>query len=126
MFIIKSIHDLEFYRVTRNPSTTFFEYLEELFCLLYEASNDERTILQFRLQSKEAIVILEKGDDVRKELGNLTDVEYIEKEDIQGDSFYRIGVRFGDHIRLYYSRVGTHDNNTEKWLAEQCSDGGIS
>lgn len=81
------------------------------------------------------IVLLEPGDNLRdlREvglgwvdrglLGSMP--EYVERERLSdGREIYRIGILYdNDYMMIFFSIVGSHDDEIESWLAEQLEFG---
>lgn len=119
MKIIQSLNDIEFLKATRRIPLPMIQYIEKEFLDRFEASNSEEELFAFRLPMNEAMILLEKDDDVLAEINHPFDLEYVERIKEGDISFYRIAIRFDPEIRVYYSLVGTYDDETEEWLNEQ-------
>lgn len=86
---------------------------------LFNTDKPNDYLFKMRLPRQHALVLLEAGDDVKKELGHVLYIEYVEKLEHEGMEYYRMAKRLDHEFQLLYTLTGIHDQEIEAWLAEQ-------
>lgn len=119
MKVIQTLNDIEWLKTTNAAPKAIIQAIQEDFQMLFEAESDCEHVLRFRLPYDEALILLEKSDDV---LGmfdpSFIDLEYVERHKQGNVSYFRIAKRSEHQFQLMYSKVGTHTVSTEEWLQE--------
>ncbi|KGA97231.1 hypothetical protein AJ85_17055 [Alkalihalobacillus alcalophilus ATCC 27647 = CGMCC 1.3604] len=119
MRIIQTINDLEWLKAEKVAPNELVAVIEQDFLTLYEATGRDDELVAFRLPSQEAIILLEKGDNVLAWLDpDSMDLEYVEKHKHGGIEFYRIARRIEHEFQLIYTLVGIHSEDTEQFFQE--------
>ncbi|RYG71219.1 hypothetical protein EU245_14800 [Lentibacillus lipolyticus] len=119
MKVIQTLNDLEWLKATQAEPEGLVQAIEQDFLLLFEAESECDDVLTFRLPNQEALILLESGDDVRGMFEqSFMDLEYVERHKEGEISFFRLAKRTEHQFQLLYSEEGTHDEETENWLAE--------
>ncbi|MED0686104.1 hypothetical protein [Anoxybacillus ayderensis] len=119
MKVIQCVNDIEALKAYRRAPQPLIQAIEQGFIDLYEASGKETSLLTFFLPYDQALILLEKDDDVMAQVDDPFTLEYVEKYH-EGDMvFYRIAKRIGDEFQLFYTPMGIYDEMTEQWLWEQ-------
>jgi hypothetical protein len=118
MKIIQTQNDIEFLRANNEFPLAFINGIEQDFHqLMAEIGLDEKPF-SFVLPNRLAIILYEPGDDVFGVLGNLVQLEYIEKVVEEPIEYYRMALRHDHEFQLMYSLVGIHKPEIEQWLGE--------
>lgn len=95
----------------------FLNYIEREWLGLYEAYSEDEDLKEFSLAEHDRQVLLEYGDQVPKDLST---IEYVELVQLDGLELYRMySMETEGKGTLYYSVVGTLDEETERFLKEQ-------
>lgn len=119
MKIIQTLNDIEWLKATNAAPKEMIQTIQKDFLMLFEAESDCEDVLRFRLTYDEALILLEKNDDV---LGmfdpSIIDLEYVERHKQGNVSFFRLAKRSEHQFQLMYSKVGSHALSTEEWLQE--------
>ncbi|MFV2046289.1 hypothetical protein ACEWK1_02830 [Metabacillus sp. YM-086] len=123
MKIIQCLADIEAIKVFGEVPVALMKEIEQDFLGIYEMENIEEELFHFRLSMRQALFVLEKGDDVLGKLDQPFQLEYMERLVAEDLTFYRCAIRNDYELQLYYSVVGTHDQEVEDWLLEQSQDG---
>ncbi|MCE4049919.1 hypothetical protein [Bacillus sp. Au-Bac7] len=114
---MKKIHTYEeFVKIKEILPKDFMEEIEAhlLHLLEQEGIEEEQSI---RLSSRKAIILIEENDELLKIVGELIDIEYIEKSTAADNTtYYRIAKRYDHEYQLLYTLAGVHDDQTEEWL----------
>lgn len=79
MIRIQTLNDIEVLEATRVISLELIKEIEKDFLDIYESNNDEVYLMNFRLPIRQALFVLEKGDNVLAELDDPFTLEYVEK-----------------------------------------------
>lgn len=119
MKVIRSLNDIEWLKVNNHVPKELVKEIEQDFLNFYEASNTEIDVLSYTLESHEAFLLLEAGDDVLEILENPIMLEFVEKSKDGLIEYYRMAKRIEHEFQLIYSLVGIHDEETENFLKEQ-------
>lgn len=118
MKVIQTINDIESLKATNEIPMELIKEIQQDFINTYKAENDEDCLLEYRLSPWQALIILEKGDDVLAKLNDTMALEYVEKVIVNQLEYYRCAIRNEYDLQIYYSQVNTHDEVTEGWLEE--------
>src|SRR5699024_6793930 len=126
MKMIQTLYDLEGLKRTQVIPIEMLKQIEQDFLHVYDSVNDNVYLMDFRLPFHQALLLLEQGDEVQGMLGDPLEIEYIEKESMEGQDYYRKGKREDHDIQINYSLVGIHDKDSEQFLKEYLlwSEGG--
>lgn len=119
MKVIRSLNDIEWLKVNNHVPKELVKEIEQDFLNFYEASNTEIDVLSYTLESHEAFLLLEAGDDVLEILENPIMLEFVEKSKDGLIEYYRMAKRIEHEFQLIYSLVGIHDEKAENFLKEQ-------
>ncbi|GGJ76720.1 hypothetical protein GGR02_002886 [Anoxybacillus voinovskiensis] len=119
MKVIQCVNDIEALKAYRRAPQPLIQAIEQDFIDLYEASGKETSLLAFFLPYDQALILLEKEDDVMAQVDDPFTLEYVERHHHGDMAFYRIAKRWGHEFQLFYTLVGIHDESTEQWLLEQ-------
>jgi hypothetical protein len=119
MKTIQCLNDIEALKAVDELPKLMIQTIEEDFLCLYEAEGAETDLLQFRLPFSKALILLEVGDDVMKEVNDPFHLEYVEKVTEGEKAYYRLAKRFDHDFQLIYTLAGIHDDIAEEWLAQQ-------
>lgn len=116
MKVIQTINDLESLKEFKAVPLGLLSIVEQEFFGLYDALGNGEDLQSFKLPIEQALLTLDPWDDVRKKIGSLLDIEYVEKVSEGGMEYYRIAKRLDHEFQIIYSLVGIYDEETEKWL----------
>ncbi|WP_163151590.1 hypothetical protein [Anoxybacillus sp. MB8] len=119
MKIIQCLNDIEALKAYRRAPKPLIQAIEQDFLHLYEAKGEETSLHAFFLPYDQALILLEKEDDVMAQVDDPFTLEYVEKHHHERMVFYRIAKRIGDEFQLFYAPMGIYDEMTEQWLWEQ-------
>lgn len=131
MIKVKTQNDIENLEKNRLLPISYTKDIQTRFEDAYENLKEEgQTIDQFDLEEQGEIIILQKGDDVRnlEEIGLDPDeggllgcypewVERLQLGDIE--VYYLCIVNNNSNAVIIYSEVGIHDEEVERWLADE-------
>lgn len=124
MKIIQCLADIEAMKALGEVPIALLKEIEQHFLEIYQMENSEQEVLQFRLHMREALFVVEKKeDDVLAKLGQSLELEYVERVELAEIAYYRCAIRNDHEFQMYYTLVGTHDQEVEEWLLEQSQEG---
>ena len=123
MKIIQCLADIEAMKALGEVPIALLKEIEQDFLKIYQMENSEQEVLQFRLPMRQTLFVLEVGDDVLAKLDQPIELEYVERLEAGRIAYYRCAIRNDHEFQLYYSVVGTHDQEVEEWLLEQSQEG---
>jgi len=119
MQIIKGFLDLELLRENATLTSSFLDYLETEWMEFYEAYSDGVPLEEFSLELHGMQIVLESGDSLPEGMGETIFPEYVEKISLDDVDIYRMYVMEAeDYGKLYYSFVGSLDDESEATLGE--------
>lgn len=125
MKVIQTIYDIKELKERKPQNESLppelIEVVEQDFLDIYESGNENVYLMDFYLPHRQALILLEQGDDVLRILDDLQTIEYVEKAKAGRLEYYRITKRIEHEFQLIYSLVGIHEETTEKWLEEQAA-----
>ena len=84
----------------------FMNYLEGEFYSLYEYLSNGEIIEEFQLENHQAMVIIEKANELDLLTKDNLELEYIEEIQIKSNSCLRIGILQLEDIQLHYFLKG--------------------
>lgn len=119
MKVIQCLNDIEALKAYRRAPKPLIQAIEHDFLHLYEAKGEETSLHAFFLPYDQALILLEKDDDVMAQVDDPFTLEYVEKHHHGRMVFYRIAKRIGNEFQLFYAPMGIYDEMTEQWLWEQ-------
>jgi hypothetical protein len=117
--VIQTQNDIEFLKANNTLPLEVINTIEQEFLYLIEEEAADCDPLLFRLPIQKAVILLEAGDDVLGTIGDIIQLEYVEKITERTIDYYRIAKRHDHDIQLIYSLLGIHDHKTEQWLNDQ-------
>lgn len=124
MKIIQCLADIEALRAIGKISIKLIKEVEKDLLDIFEAESNDEYLLEFRLPQWQALFVLEKGDDVLAKLDQPLELEYVERVEAAEVAYYRCAIRHEHEFQMFYSVIGTHDQEVEDWLLEQSQVGG--
>lgn len=78
------------------------EYLEEEFIGLYDYLSNGEQVDEFVLEPHQAMLLLEKKEELDKLQCNYSDMEFMEEVKLKSSTLYRIGILNAEDIQLCY------------------------
>jgi hypothetical protein len=119
MNVIKGLVDLQLLQEEKELPRSFLDYLREEWMELYKLYSDGESLEEFSLEPHGIQIVLEKGDNLPDEIGVIVFPEYVERISFNNMDIYRMYVMEAeDYGRLYYSIVGTLNDESEAFLQE--------
>jgi hypothetical protein len=119
MKVIKGLVDLQLLREGDAMSESFHDYLKGEWMELYELYSNGEPLEEFSLEPHGVQIVLEKGESLPKDMGELILPEYVERISLDKVNIYRMYVMdVEDYGKLYYSVIGTLDDESEAFLQE--------
>ncbi len=123
MKIIQCIADIEALKAYGKLPIKVIKEIEKDFLDIFEAESNDEYLLEFRLPPWQALFVLEKRDGVLAKLEQTLELEYVERVEAGEIAYYRCAIRNDHEFQLYYSVVGSHDQEVEEWLFEKSQVG---
>jgi|GEM_PF-5323124 hypothetical protein len=101
--MMKKIQRLkDFKTIEGELSKELVKYLEEEFFGLYEYLSNGEKVEDFILPSYQAMIILEKEEELNQLIQNSMELEFMEEDYLKEMVILRIGMRSWDDIQLFY------------------------
>lgn len=101
--MMKKIQRLkDFKTIEGELSKELVKYLEEEFFGLYEYLSNGEKVEDFILPSYQAMIILEKEEELNQLIQNSMELEFMEEVYLKEMVILRIGMRSWDDIQLFY------------------------
>ncbi|TCS82125.1 hypothetical protein [Tepidibacillus fermentans] len=101
--MMKKIQRLkDFKTIGGELSKELVKYLEEEFFGLYEYLSNGEKVEDFILPSYQAMIILEKEEELNQLIQNSMELEFMEEDYLKEMVILRIGMRSWDDIQLFY------------------------
>ena len=119
MKVLQTQNDIEILKANNTLPLELINTIEQEFLFLIEEDAADCDPLLFRLPIQKAVILLEAGDDVLGTIGDTLHLEYIEKITEGSIDYYRIAKRYDHDIKLIFTLMGMHDQESEQWLNEQ-------
>lgn len=101
--MMKKIQRLKDFKTIEGEfSKELVKYLEEEFFGLYEYLSNGEKVEDFILPSYQAMIILEKEEELNQLIQNSMELEFMEEDYLKEMVILRIGMRSWDDIQLFY------------------------
>jgi hypothetical protein len=121
--VITVYADLMKLKESNDIPAPFLEYLEQEWNGLYEALSNGEERGEFSLKAHGKQIVLEPGDRIPEGIGESYWPEYVDRIRLEGMEVYRMYVmETEDYGNLYYSIVGTLDEESEMILREYAGE----
>lgn len=112
---IQCIADIEELKARSNLPLPYLKAIESQFLEWFEAEGAGESITSFRLPNESCIYHVE-GEEDTDFIFSISGLEFVEKEEAEGWTYFRIGLMNDHQMNLIYILQDTFDQKIEDWL----------
>ncbi|WP_108672461.1 hypothetical protein [Peribacillus acanthi] len=116
MKLIQHLSDIEELKARGSIPIEYLKQIETEFLNWYEAEGMRESLTEFRLPTESCMYHLEEKEDTRFITSQMLNIEYVEKEELNDCTYFRIGLMNDHQMNILFFLEGTIDQQFEKWL----------